>query len=79
VYDTVDTLCYVECRKLCAKLFNCHHDMARCQVAARVEGIHIWKVTDNVLNNQSQTANKGWSSSFRVEPGVYNSPPRNVR
>jgi hypothetical protein len=29
-------------------------------------GLQMWKVASNILNKQSRTANKGWSSSFGV-------------
>jgi len=32
----------------------------------------IWRVAANVLNKQSQTANKGWSSSLEVGRGANN-------
>ena len=33
----------------------------------------IWRVAANILNKQSRTADKGWSSSLGVELGVNNS------
>jgi hypothetical protein len=36
----------------------------------------IWRVAANILNKQSQTANKEWSSSLRVGRGVNNSSPQ---
>ena len=35
----------------------------------------IWRVVANKLNKQSQTADKGWSSSFGVGRGANNSSP----
>jgi hypothetical protein len=35
----------------------------------------IWKVAANILNKQSRTANKGWSSSLGVVRGANNSSP----
>jgi len=35
----------------------------------------IWRVVANILNKQSQTADKGLSSSLGVERGVNNSSP----
>jgi hypothetical protein len=40
--------------------------MARPQAADGGDGVQIWRVTVNILNNQSRTAEKGWSSSFWV-------------
>jgi len=34
------------------------------------DGFQIWRVDANVLNKQSQTADKGWSSSLRVGRGA---------
>jgi hypothetical protein len=38
-------------------------------------GLQIWKVAANILNKQSRTADKGWSSSFRVGQGANNPSP----
>ena len=35
----------------------------------------LWRVAANILNKQSQTADKGWSSSFGVGQGANNSSP----
>jgi len=35
----------------------------------------IWRVAANILNKQSQTSDKGWSSSLGVGRGVDNSSP----
>jgi hypothetical protein len=32
----------------------------------------IWRVTANILNKQSRTADKGWSSGFGVARGANN-------
>jgi hypothetical protein len=32
----------------------------------------IWRVAANILNRQSPTADKGWSSSLRFEQGAKN-------
>jgi len=42
----------------------CHHDNVCPQVADGGEGLQIWRVTANILNKQSQTADTGWSSSL---------------
>jgi hypothetical protein len=41
-----------------------HNGMARPQVADGGDGLQIWRVAANVLNKQSRTASKGWSSSL---------------
>jgi hypothetical protein len=38
--------------------------MACRHVAAGGDGLQVWKVAANILNKQSQTADKGWSSSL---------------
>jgi hypothetical protein len=48
--------------------------MARPQVADGGNGLQIWRVAANILNNQSRTADKGWASSLGVGRGD-NSPP----
>jgi hypothetical protein len=42
----------------------CHHGMARPQVADGGDGLQIQRVPANILNKQSRTASKGWSSSL---------------
>jgi hypothetical protein len=51
-------------------LFPCHHGMARPQVAEGGDGLQIWRVAENILNKQSQTADKGWASSLGVGRGL---------
>ena len=46
-------------------------------VAWRVRCLQVWKMALNVLNKQSRTADKRWSSSIGVE-GVANSLRRHV-
>jgi hypothetical protein len=38
-------------------------------------GLQIWNVAANILNKQSQTADKGWSSSLGVGQGANISSP----
>ena len=38
----------------------------------------IWRVAASILNKQSRTAIKGWSSSLGVGRGAYKSSPYNV-
>jgi hypothetical protein len=38
---------------------SCRHGMARPQVADGGDGLQIWRVAANILNKQSQTADKG--------------------
>jgi hypothetical protein len=40
--------------------------MARSQVAGEGEGLQIWRVAAYILNKQSRTDEKGWSSSLGV-------------
>jgi hypothetical protein len=53
----------------------CHHGMARPQVADGGNGLQIWRVAENILNKQSRTADKGWSSSLGFGRGANNSSP----
>jgi hypothetical protein len=39
------------------------------------DGLQIWRVAANILNKQSRTADKGWSSSLGVGRGANNSLP----
>ena len=52
----------------------CHHGMARPQVADGGTASYI-EGSSNILNKQSRTAYKGWSSSLGVERGANNSSP----
>jgi hypothetical protein len=45
------------------KWVPCHHNMVRRQVADGGDGLQIWRVAANILNKQSRTADRGWSSS----------------
>jgi len=44
--------------------------MAQPQIADGRDGLRIWRVTVNILNKQSRTADKGWSSGLRVGRGA---------
>jgi len=50
----------------------CHHATARPQVADGEYGLQICRVTANILNKQSRTADKGYSS-LSVGRGANNS------
>jgi len=49
-----------------------HHGMVCPWVAYRGDGLQVWEVVKNILNNQLQTAYKGWSSSLVVGQGANN-------
>jgi hypothetical protein len=51
----------------------CHHGMARPQVADGGDGLQVWRVAANILNKQSRTADKRWSSILGVGRGANNS------
>jgi hypothetical protein len=51
------------------------HGMACPQVADGGDAHHFWREAANLLNKQSRTADKGWSSSLGVEHGANNSLP----
>jgi hypothetical protein len=51
-------------------LVPCHHGKARPPVADGGESLQIWRVAANILNKQSRTADKGWSSSLGVGVGL---------
>jgi hypothetical protein len=52
-----------------------HHGMARPQVADGGDALQFWREAANILNKQSWTADKGWSSSLGVGRGANNSSP----
>jgi hypothetical protein len=43
------------------------HHMVHSEVTDGGEGLQIWRIAVNILTKQLLAANKGWSSSFRVE------------
>jgi hypothetical protein len=45
---------------------TCHHGMTRPQVADGGDGLQVWRVAVNILNNQWRRADEGRSSSLRV-------------
>jgi len=51
-------------RQIHIRWVPCHHGMVRPQVVDGREGLQIWRVAANILNKQSRTADKGWSSSL---------------
>jgi hypothetical protein len=57
------------------KWVHCHHSMVRPLVADRGYGLQIWRVAANILNKQSRTADRGWSSSLGVGQGANNPSP----
>jgi hypothetical protein len=48
----------------------CYHGMARPQVADGGDALQFWRVAANILNKQSRTADKGWSSSLGLGVGL---------
>jgi len=46
--------------------------MARPHAAGGGSGLQVWRVAENMLNKQQQTADMGWSSTLRVERGTNN-------
>ena len=44
----------------------CYHSMARSQVVDSGTNLQTWTVAANILNKQSRTADKGWTSSLGV-------------
>jgi hypothetical protein len=58
-------------------LIKCHYVSCR-QVADGGDSLQIWRVAANILNKQSRTADKGWSSSLWVGCGANNSSPLKI-
>jgi hypothetical protein len=50
------------CQIFHVKWVPCHHGMARSQVADGRDSLQVWSAAVNILNKQSRTADKGWSS-----------------
>jgi hypothetical protein len=55
-----------------------HHNMARRQVTDGGDGLQMWRVAANILNKQSRTADKRWSSSLGVGHGANNFSPYKI-
>jgi hypothetical protein len=53
----------------------CHHGMSHPAVANGGDGLQVWRVAANILNKQSRTSDKGWSSSLGVGHEAKNSSP----
>jgi hypothetical protein len=66
---TPDTLQY----KL--KWLICHNGTGRPQVADGGDPFQVRREAENILNKQSRTADKGWSSSMGIGRGANNSSP----
>jgi hypothetical protein len=49
--------------------------MARPRVADGGDALRLWREAANILNKQSRTADKGWSSRLGVGRGANNSSP----
>jgi hypothetical protein len=50
-----------------------HHGMGP-QIADRGDGRQIWRVSANILNKKSRTADRGWPSSLGFGRGAKNPP-----
>jgi hypothetical protein len=48
----------------------CRNGMMCPQVVNGGECLQIWKVSVNILNKQSRTADKGWTSSLSLDMGL---------
>jgi hypothetical protein len=50
----------------------CRHRMVHPQVADGGDGLQIWRTATNILNKQSRTTDKEWSSSLGIGRGASN-------
>jgi hypothetical protein len=53
----------------------CHHSMARPEVVNGGDALQFWREAANILNKQSRTFDKVWSSSLGVGRGANKSSP----
>jgi hypothetical protein len=66
--------CHVSKRPICTRCCGpSRHGMARFHVGDRDVGAQLRRVAANVSNETLGTAEKGWSSSFVLGPGIVNS------
>jgi hypothetical protein len=61
--------------KIRVRWVPCHHSMVRPQVADGGDGLSIRRVATNILNKQSRTARKLYSSGLGVGRVAKNSSP----
>jgi hypothetical protein len=76
--STGTTLPYLEhtaYMKLQIWCLNTQCTMERPQVANEGDSLQFWRVAVNILNKQSRTASRGWSSSWGVGREANNSSP----
>jgi hypothetical protein len=74
VNDTYSVMLWCQCTSH-VMWVPCHHGMARPQVADGGDALQVWREAANILNKQSRTADKRWSSSLGVGRGTNNSSP----
>jgi hypothetical protein len=55
-----------------SKWVRCHHGVTRPQVADGGDALPLWRISANILNKQSRTAEKGWASSLGLGRGDNN-------
>jgi len=53
-----------------------HYGMSHPQVVGGEYSLQTWRIAENMLNKQSWTASKGWSSRWGVGWGTNNSSPQ---
>jgi hypothetical protein len=58
--------------KYSVKWVLCHNGMACPQAEDGANGLQMWTVAANILDEQSRAADKGWSSSLGVGRGPNN-------
>jgi len=54
---------------------NRTRDLPTCSAVPQPTALSIWRVAENILNKQSRTADKGWSSSLGIGRGANNCSP----
>jgi len=72
--SSCDGVRYVTFTLLYGDLCPCHHGMTFLRLRMQ-ERPPISRIAANILNKQSRTADKGWSSSLGVGRGANNSSP----
>jgi len=55
-----------------------HHVMPHPWVENGGDGPQIWRIAENISNNQAETADNWWSSSLWIMPGTNNSSSLNL-
>jgi hypothetical protein len=70
IVSSINSFLVVRNSLIHVKWVPCHPSMARPHVADGGDGLQVWRVAVNILNKQSRTADRGWSSGLGLGGGL---------